>query len=145
DPSSNAWARLANMPTGRSGIGVAAVNGELYVFGGELPRLFSEVEIYNPFNNTWQQLPPMPVPRHGLFAAVVGNRIFLPGGATQQGFSATNTNDVFTVNMATTVSAAAFTPNVSTKAIVAAFGTNLATTTAKATTQPLPTEIGGTS
>jgi len=132
------------MPTGRSGVGVAAVNGELYVFGGEQPRQFNEVEVYNPLTNTWQQLPPMPVPRHGLFASVIGNAIYLPGGATQQGLAASNANDVFRVNTATTTSAAAFTPAVSSKAIAVAFGTDLATATASATSQPLPTEIAGT-
>lgn len=144
DPATNQWRRLPNMPTGRSGVGVAAVNGELYVFGGEIPRQFNEVEVYNPLTNLWQQLPPMPVPRHGLFASVIGNSIYLPGGATQQGLAATNANDVFRVNTATTISAAAFTPAVSSKAIVAAFGNDLATMTASAVSQPLPVELGGT-
>jgi uncharacterized protein (TIGR03437 family) len=132
------------MPTGRSGIGVAAVNGELYTFGGEQPRQFNEVEAYNPLTNAWSQLPPMPVPRHGLFASVIGSSIYLPGGAIQQGLAATNTNDVFRVNTATTVSAASFAPNLTGKAIVAAFGSGLATATATATTQPLPTDLAGT-
>lgn len=144
DPATKTWSRLRDMPTGRSGVGVAAVNGELYVFGGEIPRQFNEVEVYHPLTNTWTQLPPMPVPRHGLFAAVIGNSIYLPGGATQQGLAATNTNDVFKVNTATTVSAAGFTSNLTGKAIVAAFGSGLATATATATTQPLPTELAGT-
>jgi len=35
DPQTNTWARQAPLPAPRGGIGVAAVNGELYVFGGE--------------------------------------------------------------------------------------------------------------
>lgn len=144
DPPTNMWTRLPDMPTGRSGIGAAAVNGELYVFGGEQPRLFNEVEVYNPLTNTWQRLPPMPTPRHGLFAAVIGNAIYLPGGATAQGLGAVNTNEAFIVNTATTVSAASFTQNVSSRAIVAAFGSNLATSTQTAESQPLPTDLAGT-
>ncbi len=144
DPNTNIWTPLAAMPTGRSGIGAGVVNGELYVFGGELPRLFSEVEVYNPLNNTWQSLPPMPTPRHGLFGSIIGNAIYLPAGATQQGFGATNVNEVFTINTATTISAASFTSDIASKAIVAAFGVGLATTTQEATSQPLPTELGGT-
>jgi uncharacterized protein (TIGR03437 family) len=143
DPQTNIWTRLPNLPTGRSGIGAGVVEGELYVFGGELPRLFSEVEVYNPLTNTWQSLPPMPTPRHGIFGSVIGNAIYLPAGATQQGFGATNVNEVFMVNTATTVSAASFTNNIASKAIVAAFGVGLATTTQPATSQPLPTELGG--
>src|SRR5262249_24587301 len=108
DPATNSWSRLPDMPTGRSGISAAAVNGELYVFGGEIPRLFNEVEVYNPLTNTWQQLPPMPNPRHGLFAAVLENKIYLPAGGTNPGFAATNLHDAFTVNTATTVSGASF-------------------------------------
>ncbi len=144
DPQNNTWTSLRDLPTGRSGIGAGVVNGELYVFGGELPRLFSEVEVYNPLTNTWQSLPPMPTARHGLFGSVIGNAIYLPAGATQQGFGATNVNEVFTVNTATTVSAASFANNIAGRAIVAAFGVGLATTTQSATSQPLPTELGGT-
>lgn len=143
DPATNAWTRLRNMPTGRSGIGAAVVNGELYIFGGELPRQFSEVEVYNPLNNTWTQLAPMPTPKHGIFASVIGNKIYLPAGATQQGLAATNINEVFTVNTASTISAASFNDRLASKAIVAAFGTGLATTTQSASSQPLPTELGG--
>jgi uncharacterized protein (TIGR03437 family) len=132
------------MPTGRSGIGAAAVNGELYVFGGELPRQFNEVEVYNPLTNAWQQLPPMPTPRHGLFAAVIDNKIYLPGGATNQGLAATTFHDVFTVNTATSASAASFTDKLASKAIVAAFGSGLATATQAAPSQPLPTDLAGT-
>ena len=98
DPQTNAWTTLAPMPTGRSGIGVGVVGGELYVFGGEIPALHPEVEVYNPESNSWRSLADMPTPRHGLWASVIGNRIFLPGGGSQQGFGASNVNDVFAVS-----------------------------------------------
>jgi uncharacterized protein (TIGR03437 family) len=144
DPSTNRWTRLADMPTGRSGIGAAAVNGELYVFGGEIPQLHSEVEVYNPLNNTWQSLPPMPTPRHGIFASVIGNAVYIPAGGIVQGLGTTNVNEVFTVNTATTVSAASFAGKLASKAIVTGFGAGLATTTLDAPSQPLPTNLGGT-
>ncbi|HKQ75319.1 MAG TPA: kelch repeat-containing protein [Blastocatellia bacterium] len=143
DPATNGWTRLANMPTGRSGIGAGVVNGELYVFGGEQPRQFDNVEVYNPLNNTWTQLAPMPTPKHGIFTSVIGNKIYLPAGATQQGLAATNSHEVFTVNTATSVSAASFTDKLAAKAIVGAFGIGLATTAQPAPSQPLPTELGG--
>jgi uncharacterized protein (TIGR03437 family) len=144
DPQTNIWTRLRNMPTGRSGIGAAVVNGELYVFGGEQPRQFNEVEVYNPLSNTWTQLAPMQTPKHGIFAAVIDNKIYIPAGATQQGFGATNINEVFTVNTASTVSAASFNDRLAPKAIVGGFGMGLATTTQAAGSQPLPIELGGT-
>ena len=95
DPQMNTWTTRAPMPTGRSGIGVAAVNGELFVFGGEIPQLHAEVEAYSPLTNTWRTLPNMPNPRHGLWASVIGTAVYLPGGGSQQGFGATNLNEVF--------------------------------------------------
>ena len=97
DPQTNTWTMLAPMPTGRSGVGGRVVNQKFYVFGGEDPRLFSEVEAYDPANDTWQQLAPMATPRHGIFAAVIGNSIYLPGGAIQQGFGATDVNEVYVI------------------------------------------------
>ena len=98
DPQNNTWTTLAPMPTARSGIGVGVVNGELYVFGGEIPSLHPEVEVYNPESNSWRRLADMPTPRHGIWASVIGNKIYLPGGGSQQGFGATNVNDVFVVS-----------------------------------------------
>ena len=85
------------MPTGRSGIAAGVVGGRLYVFGGELPRIFGEVEVYDPVTDTWRQLPPMPVPRHGISAGVIGTTIYLPGGATRQGLGTTSLNAAFHV------------------------------------------------
>jgi uncharacterized protein (TIGR03437 family) len=144
DPQTNIWTRLRDMPTGRSGIGAAVVNGELYVFGGEQPRQFSEVEVYNPLDNTWTQLPPMQTPKHGIFAAVIDNKVYIPAGATQQGLGATNSHEVFTVNTASTVSAASFNDRIAGRAIASAFGSGLATATLAAASQPLPLELGGT-
>ena len=73
------------MPTGRSGIGAGVINGCLYVFGGEQPQLFDNVEVYHPETDTWAELAPMPTPRHGLFAAVIDNGIFLPVGRSSKG------------------------------------------------------------
>ena len=85
------------MPTGRSGIAVGVVNKKLYVFGGEDPHLFNEVEVYDLASDAWQQLQPMRTPRHGIFASVIGNAIYIPGGAIQQGFGATDVNEVYVI------------------------------------------------
>jgi len=97
DPPTNTWTLLSPMPTGRSGIAAGVVNKKLYVFGGELPRLFSEVEMYDPSADRWQRLAPMRTPRHGIFAAVIANSIYIPGGATEQGFGATDANEVYVI------------------------------------------------
>jgi hypothetical protein len=37
DPATNRWEQRAPMPTARSGIGAAVVEGRIFVFGGEAP------------------------------------------------------------------------------------------------------------
>src|SRR5439155_3346121 len=96
DPQTNKWTSRARLLTGRSGIAAAAVNGELFVFGGETPGLVhGEVEAYNPVTNTWRSLPEMPTVRHGIWASVIGNKVYLPGGATEPAFGPTRVNEVF--------------------------------------------------
>lgn len=63
-----------------------------------MPKIFGNVEIYNPATNSWRSLPFMPVPRHGIWAAVIGDKIYLPGGATAQNLRASDHNDVFIVD-----------------------------------------------
>ena len=96
-PKTGTWTQLVPMPTGRSGLAAAGFGGRLYVFGGEVPQLHSEVEVYNPQDDTWEKLEPMPNPRHGIFAAVIDNAIYIIGGGTQQGFGASNMSEVFVV------------------------------------------------
>lgn len=94
------------MPTGRSGIAGAVVDGHLYVFGGEgnpnNPQgVFPENEVYDPETNTWKSLASMPTPRHGIGAAVIDKKIFIPGGAPVQGFGITGVNEIFLVQTET--------------------------------------------
>jgi N-acetylneuraminic acid mutarotase len=91
DPATGLWTERAPMPTARGGIAGVAVEGQLYVFGGEGNRarpdgVFPQVEAYDPATDTWRSLPPMGIPRHGIQAAAIGNRIYIPGGATTEGF-----------------------------------------------------------
>ena len=97
DPRADAWTTLPSMPTSRSGVAAAVVNGRFYVFGGEGARIFGEVEMFDPLSNAWSRFSPMPTPRHGIFATVIGASVYLPGGATSPGFAATRVNEVFAV------------------------------------------------
>jgi N-acetylneuraminic acid mutarotase len=98
DPKSNSWTTLAPMPTERGGIAAAAVNGEIYVFGGESPdTTFNAVEKYSPQKNVWTADVPMPTPRHGLAAVSVGNNIFVIGGGPTPDISFANVNEILHV------------------------------------------------
>jgi N-acetylneuraminic acid mutarotase len=101
DPQSNTWEQRAPMPTGRSGIAVAAFNGELFVFGGETVAegVYNAVEAYNPVNNTWRAETSMPEARHGIFAAVIGNKVYIPGGgSSDQIVAPVHSNHVFIIS-----------------------------------------------
>lgn len=88
------------MPTARSGIAVAVLDGKLFVFGGErLGGTYLQAEAYDPETNTWAELAPMPSPVHGTGAAVVGETIYIPGGGVLNGGTAlTNALQVFRLN-----------------------------------------------
>ncbi len=89
DPRTNRWDARAPMPQAQGGLAAVAVDGKLYVFGGEqwVPeqRVFATNWMYDPATDRWSTLPPLPTPRHGLGAAAVGNRIYVFGGGTKVG------------------------------------------------------------
>ena len=102
DPRTDSWEQRTAMPQGQGGLAAAAVDGRLYVFGGEQwtpqTRVFEESWLYDPAADSWQALAPMPTPRHGLTAAAVGSRIFVIGGADKPGLGAVATNEALSVS-----------------------------------------------
>ena len=102
DPKTNRWETRAPMPQGQGGLGAAAVDGKLYVFGGEewfpTPKVFDDVWVYDPQNDTWRSLPALPTPRHGVTAATVDDQIFVLGGATTPGLGAVAVNEALTIS-----------------------------------------------
>jgi N-acetylneuraminic acid mutarotase len=83
-PAANTWVKRADMPTGRSGLVAAAVNGVVYAIGGATGEATAKVEAYFPNLTSfvlWGTKAPLPAPRvypHG--AAVLGGKIYVPGG-----------------------------------------------------------------
>jgi N-acetylneuraminic acid mutarotase len=95
DPQIDRWQTRSPMPQAQGGLAATALNGKLYVFGGEqwVPeqKVFAESWVYDPKIDRWTSLPPLPTPRHGLGAATIGNRIFVFGGGTKTGGNAATT------------------------------------------------------
>lgn len=90
DVGKNTWSSVFGVPTARSGVGVAVLNGRMHVLGGEaylndLVGTFRTHEAYNPKTNSWERLPPMPTPRHGLAAVEIGGKIYAVSGANVAG------------------------------------------------------------
>ncbi len=87
DPSTNTWAIKTSMPTARRELGVAAVGGKVYAFGGAGGPVGSDpmptAEVYASATDSWRSLPPMPVFTWTARAAAIGSRIYvLPGADT---------------------------------------------------------------
>jgi N-acetylneuraminic acid mutarotase len=101
DVAKDTWSQVLGVPTARSGIGVAVLNGRLHVLGGEaylndLVGTYRTHEAYDPKSNSWERLAPMPTPRHGIGAVAIGERVFVPAGGREPGFAATGVNEAYT-------------------------------------------------
>ena len=84
----DSWTSLEPMPTSRSGLGVAVVNGKIYAIGGDGGS--NSTEEYNPATGTWTVKKQMPTGRSRFGISVYQNKIYVIGGATPDGFSAAN-------------------------------------------------------
>ena len=82
--SENTWTQKAPMPTPRSALSVAAVDGKIYALGGKTRGLngflLATNEMYDPANDTWAAKAPMPTPRAFFTVAVFQNKIYCFGG-----------------------------------------------------------------
>ena len=85
------------MPTARSGIAAAVLDGRIFVVGGEAPSgTFQEVEAYDPTSNGWSTYAPMPRARHGLGAVALEGLLYVIAGGPAPGGSASSALDIFT-------------------------------------------------
>ena len=74
----NSWITKASLPTARSSLSVAVVNGKIYAIGG-MPD-YDTNEEYDPATDTWTTKAPMPTARYKLGIAVYNDKIFCIGG-----------------------------------------------------------------
>lgn len=91
DIATNRWEAKASLSTPRQFAAATALDGKIYVFGGDDGRgssktrqnFLDSVEIYDPLQDTWTPGKPMPVRRAGLAATVLKGQIYLFGGDFQ--------------------------------------------------------------
>ena len=107
--SEDSWITLEPMPTARSGLGVAAVNGKIYAIGGSTASGFmpsipgsavlgnSDIggivgtnEEYDTATDTWTFKTPIPTPRIVFATAVYQNKIYCIGGKTSDDYTGVN-------------------------------------------------------
>lgn len=84
DPKRNTWQARAPLPQGLSHVGVAALGGKLYAFGGFTDIVHmgarNSAFAYDPRTNTWSSLPPLSSARGSVAVAAVGGKLHVFGG-----------------------------------------------------------------
>lgn len=82
DPSTNSWIRLASSPEVHFSPVVAALNGRLYVAGGNgsSGSATRRLDMYDPATNSWTTLAQMPTPRVSAAGMSTGGFIYVAGG-----------------------------------------------------------------
>jgi N-acetylneuraminic acid mutarotase len=80
------WQIRADLPTPRSGLGLAALENRLYAIAGESAQgVTGLLERYNPDQNAWETLAEKPTPVGDVGAVVIGGKIYMPGGRQADG------------------------------------------------------------
>ena len=76
DIASKTWSEGSRMPTKRSGGGVAAIKGKIYVAGGRPPH-GHDFAVYDPKADQWTLLPKMPTARNHIAVAAIDDRFYV--------------------------------------------------------------------
>jgi N-acetylneuraminic acid mutarotase len=98
DPTNDRWIASEPLPTNRSGLTAASLDGKIYVFGGEsTKRTFDTNEKYYPKTDSWISESPMPTPRHGSAAVSVDDKIYVIAGGPKPGGSGGDMNEIFNI------------------------------------------------
>lgn len=94
-PDAPAWQSAAPMPTPRSEVGAAAVDGKIYVIGGidSLARTLDTVEMFDARTNIWSIVAPLPKPLHHVAAVAASGKVYALGGMS--GLSMTPSDSMF--------------------------------------------------
>ncbi len=91
---------LTPMITPRQEVGIASMNGLIYVVGGfeDFHKDSDKVEVYNPKNNSWHAIEPLPRALHHPGVIAFGNRLYVIGGFSTNGSAFAPINDVYVHN-----------------------------------------------
>lgn len=96
NPATDTWTVKTPMPTPRSGMGAAAIDGKLYVVGGASSGFnFNRLEVYDPVTDTWATKTGMPGQRTGVGAAAIDGKLYVVGGLAGFDFTITDKLQVY--------------------------------------------------
>lgn len=90
-----AWHAGAEMPTPRSEIAAAVLDGKIYVAGGLARSVGGNIttpafEVYDIEDNSWSEAAPLPIALHHTSIAAYDGAIYLAGGYTDLSFTPTD-------------------------------------------------------
>ena len=94
----NQWNKKADMPTARTYLRAAVVNGKIYALGGTIKNQpVTSNEQYDPTTNTWVSKKPMPAPLSNFAIGAVQNKIYCISGVINEVYNpSTNTWEIKT-------------------------------------------------
>ncbi|MDC1309611.1 immunoglobulin domain-containing protein, partial [Opitutales bacterium] len=93
DPSTNSWAKLADMPTARHGLKLAWFDNRIWAVGGYDGSYINIVESFDPSSNSWRPEASMTKQRNRPFVFVANSKFFVGGG--QDGSSQLNSIEAY--------------------------------------------------
>lgn len=88
DPKQDRWRRVADIPTPRDHLAVAALGDKVCAVGGRRLSMSANLgafECYDPATDRWEKRPDLPTPRGGLGAAVLDGKLYVVGGEEPRG------------------------------------------------------------
>ena len=81
DPTTNTWTSGTNMPTARSHLRAAVLNGKIYAIGGYNGTSYiNTVEEYDPSTNTWTTQTSIPTAKAAPAVVTANGKIYIAGG-----------------------------------------------------------------
>jgi N-acetylneuraminic acid mutarotase len=83
DPATDVWTTLAPLPAPRDHLGLAALDGRIYLTGGGeffKPAPSGALWSYDPATNRWSALPSMPATRSQHASVALDGKIYVVGG-----------------------------------------------------------------
>jgi N-acetylneuraminic acid mutarotase len=93
EPVTDSWKKHAPLPKPVAGIAATAMDGKLFLFGGEDDKppyeVYTHVWIYDPAKNQWTEEGHLPRPLHGHGAVTMKDGIHLLGGSILSGGTGT--------------------------------------------------------
>src|SRR4029453_18914128 len=80
------WSQAASLPSPRSEVASAVLDGRLYIaggFGSPGARILDEFVVYDPATDAWTNLAPLPEGRHHAALTALDGRLYLTGGGVE--------------------------------------------------------------